>query len=150
MTFRLFRSRAFWFGIPGLVFLSWSWMDSMSHYSGLSYPRVKPGYDLVSQEKSSILFAWWTDAAALPPPVSPGDPGPSLLSWRVASKSPPVILFPGFAYSMEDGAGVGKRHQLQLPHWILLASYLAAWFIVMFWRWMAWRVTAKSTPEIEP
>ena len=29
--FRLFRSRAFWFGVPGLMFLLWAWADSMRY-----------------------------------------------------------------------------------------------------------------------
>jgi hypothetical protein len=29
MRFRLLSSRAFWFGVPGLVFLLWAWWLSM-------------------------------------------------------------------------------------------------------------------------
>jgi hypothetical protein len=33
------RSRLFWLGLPGLVFLIWTWWDSGQHFAGLTWQR---------------------------------------------------------------------------------------------------------------
>jgi hypothetical protein len=34
-----YRSRLFWLGLPGLVFLLWTWWDSGQHFSGVTWQR---------------------------------------------------------------------------------------------------------------
>ena len=40
MTRPFYRSRLFWLGVPGVVFLLWGWWDSERHYTEVSW--VKP------------------------------------------------------------------------------------------------------------
>lgn len=42
MRFRLFRSRAFWFGVPGWVFLLWGWWLSTGHLSRAGFGGERP------------------------------------------------------------------------------------------------------------
>lgn len=35
------RSRLFWLGLPGLLFLLWGWWDSWQHYSEIAWVRPK-------------------------------------------------------------------------------------------------------------
>lgn len=35
----VYRSRLFWLGLPGLVFLLWTWWDSGQHFSGVTRQR---------------------------------------------------------------------------------------------------------------
>lgn len=56
MRFRLFRSPAFWLGVPGLVFLLWGWWDSMGHRSWVEVGSIR---DWELGQTSGNVYAFW-------------------------------------------------------------------------------------------
>ena len=65
MRFRLFRSRAFWLGVPGLVFLVWGWWVSMGHVSEIGF--TGPSRWWIAQNTGEVNVSWhsgeWPDRA---------------------------------------------------------------------------------------
>ena len=109
--FRLFRSKAFWFGVPGLVGLLWGWWVSMGHRSGVDFGLCGVG------QSAGDFYAYC---------FSPG----WLDSWEVET----------FQYQVEPDEEVEwRRNLIEAPHvipdfrvafipyyWPILA-YLAIW-----------------------
>jgi hypothetical protein len=60
--FRLFRSKAFWFGVPGLVGLLWGWWVSMGHISTAAVGQTR--YWRIAQSAGEVLVSW--DMSGLP------------------------------------------------------------------------------------
>jgi hypothetical protein len=118
MTFHLFRSRSFWLGLPGLIFLLWAWGDSLSSLSSLSR-NTSPGGGIAQQEGSIVLHYWNR---------FPFDPGGFQLK-REALKREPFEL-PGFMWDRTEGwesdEGWGWRI-LAIPHWFVIAIYFLIW-----------------------
>jgi hypothetical protein len=129
MRFRPLRSRAFWFGLPGLVFLLWGWWMSTEHYSGVGFG----GHSLGIAQLGGEVFVFWR---------SDGWP-----DWRSLG---------AFHNDMpwEDARELKRLQALSQPmvptfrrifipyHWPVL-FYLAAWAGLMFWRGRKFR---QGTP----
>jgi hypothetical protein len=64
-----YRSRVFWAGLPGLLFLLWAWWDSGAHHSFLSV-RDKAGISEIQAETlhGDVVVVWQREA----PPSAPG------------------------------------------------------------------------------
>ena len=55
--FRLLRSKAFWFGVPGLVGLLWGWWVSMGHLSVASYGSGRNEW-MIGQSAGELVMGW--------------------------------------------------------------------------------------------
>lgn len=147
MPFRLFRSRAFWFGVPGLLFLLWAWGDSAkSEFTG----HVSKGAWFVhlTQGPSYLQLQVTRGVPGLPldlsarrvPRVSGGEWWPGWLyrpQWR-HNESPAGWI--GSIYNSHPSV----THTLILPHWFLLALYALPWCGLVFWRRRKCRAPAPS------
>lgn len=56
VKFRLFRSKAFWFGVPGLVGLLWGWWVSMGHDSYAGFGGYPPWG--IGQIRGEVYPCW--------------------------------------------------------------------------------------------
>ena len=56
MRFLFWRSKAFWLGLPGLVFLGWGWWHSMGHYSKLNFGM--PHGPVLFHERGELCAIW--------------------------------------------------------------------------------------------
>lgn len=132
--FRLFRSRAFWFGVPGLVFLLWAWGLSKSHISyvvfeGFSSDVLVGQLDgelvLVPDYVKMIGGGWWASYHTRSTPGEVEDVKSWLNSLRLTGHSVNLI-----------------------PHGWLVAGYGLGWAGVIGWRWRKHRLgtTAVSAP----
>ena len=137
MRFRLFRSRAFWFGVPGLVFLFWAWGDS-SRWESKGSVSAGRWYCHLTQGQGYLQLQ-----------VSRGDPPVPVtfsgersarisgreiwLEWRYRPQWRHHELEPGQQGSFYVSHGL-VSDTLILPHWFLLLIYLIPWGGVMFWR----------------
>ncbi len=154
MRFRLFRSRVFWFGVPGLVFLLWGWADSAkSEFKGhvtagtwFVHLTQGAGY-LQLQFTRGGLASPWSSSAQRVPRVSGGGgwPGWSYVpQWR--HHETPVGWIGSFYNSYPS-----VSNTLILPHWFLLALYAVPWCGLILWRWRrfaAVRRVAASIPTL--
>jgi hypothetical protein len=124
MRFRLFRSRAFWFGVPGLVFLVWGWWMSMGHQSGASFKGTGVGDYWGIGQMGGEVYAVWDSVVG--PDWGSFYAGNDAMTWerarqvkdiwvRVCEKSPSsrIVFIP--------------------YHWPVM-GYVAGWAGVIFWR----------------
>lgn len=129
MRFRLFRSRAFWFGVPGLVFLIWAWGLSKTHYSGVGN-LDGPFSKKIGQLDGDVLLGW--------------NPWPSSNSWRGFHERIP----PGHAQEIKEffkELGVPGVWVIFIPHRSLVTGYLLGWAGLVFWRSRKYRALPEGT-----
>lgn len=133
MRYPLIRSRAFWLGVPGLLFLLWSWADSTRNFTQIE--KKNPA--------GSFSFVHWDSAIKVcRAPVG----SPFAFSNRVwrgpyPTKEPvPTIWWPAVK-AERDYVG---RPFIRIPHWLLLLAYLALWSAGIAWRRRCWRKALRA------
>lgn len=127
MRFPLFRSRAFWFGVPTLLFLLWAWVDSTRN--------------IIEIEKNSpwgsfaILHLDSAIEVCRAPVGSPFAFSDRVWRGRYVTKDPvPRIWWPAVKAERDH---LGRPFVL-LPYWLLVLTYLAAWSWVIAIRRLHW------------
>jgi hypothetical protein len=138
--FRLHRSRAFWFGVPGLLFLLWAWVDSVkmksSWWSGRHWSAHLAQYEnylqlQLSRTRTSVSSKKWVWGAERTP--------------RATANSWPRCKYrPRWTHIDDPDSATDV---LLLPHWFVVLLYLLPWSGVVAWRW--WqrrRMTAAELP----
>ena len=136
MRFRLFRSRVFWFGVPGLVFLLWGWWFSMGTISTMTlgeYSFKKPRRWEIGQAAGDVYATWgvggwpeWkfhSDHSEMR--VNARRHWRRNLTWMRAGD-------PNFRYLI-----IGQ-------HW-LVVGYLVTWSGLVFWRKWKYRALPDRT-----
>ena len=124
--FSFLRSRVTWFGIAGLAFLLWAWVDSMGHSS-----VVTRGHWLFGHEAGHVS-------------VSKGyHPTPAWVWFRARLDHDEA--FPGFLVD----AGSDGLNRLLIPHWMMVAVYLLLWSAALFYRWRIHRRAMRLPYEAE-
>jgi hypothetical protein len=153
MRFRLFRSRAFWLGVPGLVFLLWAWGDSAkSEFKGhvtkgpwFVHLTQGAGY-LQLQITRGVPVSRLDFSAERVPRVSGGESWPGLYylpQWR-HHESPAGWM--GSFYNSHPSV----TNTLILPHWFLLSFYALPWCGLVVWRWRRLVVARRVAAAIPP
>jgi hypothetical protein len=116
--FRLFRSRAFWFGVPGLVFLLWGWWDSMGDRSGVDFGLWGVG------QSAGDVYAYcfsdgWPDSWEVETFQYQVEPEEAL-EWKIALIDPPHP--------------VPDLRSVFIPYQLLVPCFLAGWAGLLIWR----------------
>ena len=130
MRFRLFRSRAFWFGVPGLVFLLWAWRISHSHYTNFGF--AGNGGGLVGQLDGEAVILW--ESTGFAPSTS--------------AKLGHYSLAPDQMRATKRDLGTARSRWdrwLFVPHWFLLVAYLQVWVGLLIWRTWRYRPLPAGT-----
>ncbi len=119
-TVSFYRSRLFWLGLPGLVFLLWAWWVSMGHISQARFGYV-PVW-VIGQSAGEVFVFWnasgfpdWRDFHALHEKMSMEDAS----EWR---RSLEVL----------ESRVVGFRYVL-FPHYAVVLAYAPAWLLTLAW-----------------
>ena len=131
MRFRLFRSRAFWFGVPGLVFLIWGWTSSMHQHTSLFHREVgvcqldtgQVHFNTIPEREKKWLPPYrvsrseWHD--------STGD------SW----------------FNNRGRMFMRKKDEIfiVIPFWKAVVGYLGFWIVIIGWRWWRRRRAIQAT-----
>jgi hypothetical protein len=120
--FRLFRSRAFWFGVPGLVGLLWGWWVSMGYWSWVGLGGTESWG--IGQMGGQVFIVWnvdrgpeWGDFRAL--------------HWKISGYEARIERYKLAAFS--DGF-MPTRRQVLFPYLWLVTGYLAGWAALLIWR----------------
>jgi hypothetical protein len=119
--FSLLHSRAFWFGVPGLVFLLWAWADSKIHGFMLNSDGNAYGVGLY-QMNGDVILTW-------------GD-NRDLSNWRweishevvepnEAEEAKAVLKWVSSALEMK---------MISISHRWLALAYVAGWAGLLAWR----------------
>lgn len=132
MRFRWFRSRVFWFGVPGLVGLLWGWWISRGYWSDV----VAGGaHSVMIGQGGGEIYVWWD-------PSGPPD-------WSELSAS--------HEEKTEEEADKAKIQMIGwqeyeprcrlvfIPyHWPVLA-YMSGWCGLVLWRKRNYRALPEGT-----
>ena len=134
MRFRLFRSRAFWFGVPGLVFLLWGWWVSMGHQSVAMFKGTGVGGSWGIGQMGGEVYVVWD--AALGPDWGSFGAGHEEIQWERARQ-----LKGTWVAVCEKSPS--RRIDFIPYHWPVLA-YVAGWAGLVGWRSRKYR----AMPEL--
>ena len=144
MRFRLFRSRAFWFGVPGLVFLLWTWADSMKTATqAIIMWKNSRVSDSMVHHGGSLDIVHWSGSFG-------GSLWPKECRVQRQRRGDARDWFPKPGIR-EHGIISGSFHRtsrLVLPHWCLVPLYLIPWGGLLTWRWRAFR-QAYTEKQVE-
>jgi hypothetical protein len=142
MRFRLFRSRAFWFGVPGLLFLLWGWVDSVKMKSSCWGGR-----------HWSVHLAQYENYLQLQLSRASATVGSKKWGWgtertpRVTANSWPRWKYrPHWIHSSDPDS---TTDVLLLPHWFVVLLYLLPWSTVVAWRWWRRRRMTAAQPPLD-
>ena len=123
----MLRSKAFWLGVPGLVFLGWAWVDSFWHMAAAGF--YHPGMLQVGS-RLGVLFAWNEPGAG----VNWGSP---MASYRRI----PEGFDAAAALREEPGFDV-----YTVPYAMVILVYLLAWAGLLVWRARGYRAVGSDAP----
>jgi hypothetical protein len=128
---RLHRSRLFWLGLPGVVFLAWAWNGSLrAPTSGKLYSKpICAGF---INRAGTITLAY----------TYPGDPFMEGTSFDLhvlpappsATKLPPALEKTKLHVLGDWGPDVPPPPQMTFAYWFLLLGYLVPWSAAIYWR----------------
>lgn len=118
MRFRLFRSRAFWFGVPGLVFLLWGWWVSMGHASYAGFGG--PSHWTIGQCGGEVFVRWHSGESP---------------DWRIFKAGHEKASVEQLREWKDDAAEYWTTSgYFLLPYRLLVLYYLAVWAGLLTWR----------------
>lgn len=121
MKFRLFRSRAFWFGVPGLVGLFWGWWLSMGSISTVSAGQTRNWW--IAQSAGEVLLSW--DSSGLPDDLE--------FSGKHFNASPEEsIEWRKMLEYTDEMFPASKR--LGISYCQIIVGYLVIWAGLLIWR----------------
>jgi len=118
MRFFLFRSRALWFGVPGLVFLLWGWWVSMGHRSFVRFGGA--GHWTIGQGEGEVFARWYSGEAP---------------DWQYFDARHEKASVERLREWKDDAAEYWSTSgYVLLPYHLLVLSYLAIWAGLLIWR----------------
>lgn len=139
-----FRSLTFWLGLPGLLFILWSWWDSQEHTAGVfrtvgvmhrSGP-VTAG-ERIAHLNSVLFIERYTPEpraglvySSYPPTLARG---PLILTPGTLTPLFPPMRWKSWRNPMIGDEGL-VRTCIWIPHWMILLAYCLAWGAVILWR----------------
>jgi hypothetical protein len=132
----LHRSLTLWLGLPGLLFLLWAWLDSMSFESGISIRKhsVSPNLESLSRDSyfssnSALTFV----VGHLHHRGSVRTDHNIIVLPRTSSRGEVWWPTPGCHRDYDPATGYTSRW-LRIPHWLLVLLYLLLWSLAFGWR----------------
>lgn len=133
------RSRVFWLGIPGLLFLLWGWIDWSSPPS--MAVRIGTSRLTVGNWAGVLRMVWVTD---------PGGSGFAISS-RTGTRAPDLInpFPPAIRHSRVNLPGGNRFMTVSIAYWFLILLYLPLWLGVAA-GWQRHKVRLPRSPATPP
>lgn len=152
VQYRPFRSFTFWLGVPGLLFLVWAWVDSMSYLSFVArrVDFIRPSgltlsaIDNITHRTGAVKASWsWAaakDVTRLPRGLEQAS--------RSASKT--KNWFPPANFSSTLSPSIGARqYTWVIPHWLLLLCYTVTWALLVIGPWFVVKRTQARVAKLQ-
>jgi hypothetical protein len=128
MTRPWHRSPVLWFGLPGLIFLVFAWIDSMSYSSGLQADVLGRSRSF-SNSGAAVSVSWRSE-----PGIRGG--GKALKFGRLRRDPwPRQDWFPLPAYVAQNNVGTTISHSLSISYWFIILTYLGLWQLPWLFRY---------------
>lgn len=136
----LIRSLVFWAGLPVMVFISWTWIDSQYRSLSWQYSLSPRHFIFIQNSEASIHFqdSWISPGASF---TSTGKWG-SLRIQRFPERSRDSLRTAGFRREYRPGSapiavarGIGiDRLIVNIPHWLIFSVAGLIWMLLSLWR----------------
>ncbi|RYD33942.1 MAG: hypothetical protein EOP87_10105 [Verrucomicrobiaceae bacterium] len=121
MTSRSFhRSRLFWLGLPGLIFLAWVWLGTRPHFFWMQ-KGTPAAIVLLGTDSGSYRIAW---TRRLSPQIHFTVTG---IRSRSSTQDPAPLFPPAFSHLTDESPGIRRSSEVRIAHWLAVAIYLALW-----------------------
>ena len=146
----LHRSLTFWLGLPGLIFLSWAWVDSMHRLSAVQRRHTINSRELQAETRDSLLHHSGKLSLIRVKPLAdePYTNKHSRTYWR-RQDSPAGTWFPPLDYRTDLTAAVLQSRTLTIPHWLIILAHLALWTALLAYRRRRMRRAMAAIPLAE-
>ena len=131
MQFRPLRSRAFWFGVPGLLFLLWWWWFSIGCWSGVGFGATRPLG--IVQSRGDLVPFWNSD----------GWPDGGIVYYSPHAMSAERGVEYKRELVMMQGVDPTFRYRI-IPYYLLVLAYVAGWAGLLGWRLRIYRQAATG------
>jgi hypothetical protein len=135
-----YRSPVLWFALPGLVFLIFGWVDSMSYHSSFQ-GRVSGRPVNISNGNGTFGISWNPDRTS--------SMVLDLSSKRYASR-PGASWFPLPSYVATNYVGTSTWHHLNVSYWFAILAYLGLWQLPWLWRYHRRRKIERTLTAAPP
>jgi hypothetical protein len=120
-----YRSRLFWLGLPGLLFLLWTWLGcSIAGWVGWMTDDYFP---IVGHYDGSISVEWMEDLGM---GFEFGDKG---LRWDYVPNGERGLWSPAAQFQRKEEPGTQRRTRLMIADWTMVLAYLSAWWLIYRW-----------------
>lgn len=137
-----YRSRLFWLGLPGLVFLLWVLVPGRA--SEVTWVRASDSFS-ISREDGSIRGTYQRFMIRRGHPTLDFLLPPTGFSSRSHADSVGTIFAP--AFEMVGGRGATHFDSVSMGCWFMLILYLAAWLgFLLWWQRRKSRLMKLQTP----
>lgn len=141
------RSRLFWLGLPGFVFLGWAWASSQGYHSEISIRAIAFGhYQGIALISSPNRVGGWIGRPYI---GIFGKPYSGVKFSRAAAREDRVSPMGPWRVAIE---GVDRaRFRLLLDARLAMGIYLATWLGTAWWRfrWKSRVLTTTTTPPAD-
>jgi hypothetical protein len=140
---RFYRSRLFWLGVPGLVFLVWGWWDSGGYTSHVSW---QSGREIRQLEVNRGCVVWMTTVdlrSAVPVPGEPFHAGRYELKGEGGRHFDFAVPFERKTDDLKVSVAWMDMtlHSARLALWVVVVFYAVMWMAMVFaWQWRKARV----------
>jgi hypothetical protein len=124
MISALHRSKLFWFGLVGLVFLLWAWNDSRSIGTSMRWQSFSIGFSAGSYASSINLGRVQNDLVN-------GPMDRKIYLQRNHTGTVHAWFKPLRIYETRHPTGLSQT--VVIPYWLTTSFYLAAWSGVIIW-----------------
>lgn len=134
---RWWRSRLFWFGLPGFLFLLWGWF---------AIPRTAANITLRGSDRyvvlghaSRIAFCYFAPLERVPPKWKPGT------TVHTGTFDLPEMVHPTFPRAIKVDIGQRGGFNVYIAYWLLILIYLPLWLGSLRW-WQRKKVARLEAP----
>ena len=136
----LHRSKLFWLGLFGLVFLLWAWKDSRNDSAVILWQSKAMGFS-ASHSGSLIHLGRVNGGMAYSRP----DKRFHLQRNHLKTRSPWFQRFQ--LYDVRSPAGLSQS--VAIPYWAIVAIHLVAWILALLWqrRWLHKALSGSVTTD---
>lgn len=115
-----YRSRLFWLGIPGLLFLLWWWLASQRPSGFVGWMNDDHFWSL-GHSKGYVEILWIED-------LGEGfEYGTKGFRWDVLPQKK-VIMPPPTRFERQEERGIRRETSFRIADWIFVLTYLSAWW----------------------
>ena len=141
-----YRSRLFWLGLPGLVFLLWGWADSTRFLSIVKWQSKGVVLGFQSCGNSLRIDSFHC--------LDPGRPSDLTCDRVPISRLPLAVehrLFPTAVRfgSIHDASNASTTRMLVIAYWVKISAYTAVWIACLaYWQRHKARLNRRAAAEL--